>query len=751
MDALKRNYGIDIQDTEELLGDINYSNIKYKITDIDGKKYIYKIFPEKEELVLAKEETRIFNELADRLPFQLPLTLLNKNSELFSKDKNGEAKLQSYIEGTLFANVEQTPELLYNLGKYSALLDRELEKIQSPAYEIRKQFWDVQHAYLSYNKTKYITDPSERKLADYFFDRFQQFVFPKIHGLRRQLIHSDLNDNNILVHEGEISGILDFGDACFAPLINELAIACAYMMFNKNDPFKAILPLIEGYSSIIQLTSEEVGLLPDLIATRLCISVCNSAEKKINSLDDEYVLISEKPAWRLLKEWFKYNPAQVCNDFMAAAGLQVQAVKNKKSDHLTKREYFTGKTLSLSYTTPIYMHSAAFQYMYDMEGNTYLDAYNNIPHIGHCHPKVSAAISRQVRLLNTNTRYLYDALGEYSEKLLSYFPEKLSKVFYVNSGSAASDLATRIAKNYLNRVHMLVLEHGYHGHTQTGINISSYKFDGKGGKGLPSNITKLLLPNLFYGECNSGDEYAEKAMHTINRLFSENKLPAALIAEPISGCGGQVPVAPGYFKKLQPLLEKHKILTIIDEVQTGFGRLGDYFWGFEMHGIIPDIVVLGKPMGNGHPIGAVITTKEVCDSFDTGMEFFSSFGGNPVSCEVAKTVLDVIEGEGLQKNAKTVGDYYIESMRELQKQFPALGDIRGSGLFLGFEFVNEKNEPDTKLAQYVKNNLKKRFVLTSTDGPFDNVIKSKPPLCFNRGNVDEVIDKFSDVLKSYKG
>ncbi len=390
------------------------------------------------------------------------------------------------------------------------------------------------------------------------------------------------------------------------------------------------------------------------------------------------------------------------------------------------------------------MTGAAFQYMYDFKGNTYLDARNNIPHVGHCHPKISQAISRQTRLLNTNTRYLYDSLAKYTEHILSYFPPKLNKIFFVNSGSAASDLAVRMAQTYTSRNHLLVLEHGYHGNTTIGINISSYKFDGKGGKGISPGVTSLPLPKLFNGKFRTGEEYAKNATEQISGLVNNNILPAAFIAEPVSGCGGQVPLAPGYLKTIKPFLEKHKILTILDEVQTGFGRLGDYFWGFEMHGIVPDLVILGKPMGNGHPVAAVVTTEKISNAFATGMEFFSSFGGNPVSCEAANAVLEVIEEEKLKQNAKETGDYFLSSLKSLQKDFPAIGDIRGSGLFIGVEFINNEEKPDTKFAEMVNNSLKQHFILAGTDGP---VLKIKPPLCFNKSNVDLFIEKLNEILK----
>jgi len=750
MTEISRIFNIQVTDIKSLDGDINYSNIKYAITDNEGKKYILKIYPDKNELIQAKEETRILNKIGKTLSFSVPQTIETSDGQLFFQHEKGEAKLLSYTEGDFIANVHRTPQLLFSLGEKIAELDKALEKIESPVLASRRLFWDLQHAPFSYHKIELIREPEKRKLLYYFFDRFQHIVLPQLHQLRHSIIHGDLNDYNVLVKNGNIEGFLDFGDSTYTPLVNEPAIAMTYMMLDKENPFEHILPLIKGYQSIHPLTNLELELLPELITTRLCISLCNSAEKKQMGQDTEYVLISEKPAWELLEKWITVNPLKIKGLFLEAAGFKTENKQDKRNDLIAARTNMAGKSLRLSYSSPVYMTAAAFQYMYDEQGNTYLDAYNNIAHVGHCHPKVTGAIAHQSRILNTNTRYLNDLFTEYGSRLLQYFPAKLCKVFFVNSGSEASDLAIRMARTYVQRKGVIVLEHGYHGNTSTGIDISSYKFDGKGGKGNPAGILKLPLPNLYNGKFISGKEYAEDAIKSVREEIEKNKNPCALIAESISGCGGQVPLATGYLKALQPFLESFNIVTIIDEVQTGFGRLGKYFWGFEMHDIIPDIVILGKPMGNGHPIAAVVTTEVITDAFDNGMEFFSSFGGNPVSCACATSVLDVIEEERLQENANQVGSYFKNKLKELQQNHKSIGDVRGEGLFLGIEFTDPSGAPDTTTAAHVKDELKNNFILTGTDGPYNNVLKMKPPLCFNKFNVDFFVDQLDSLMKSRK-
>ena len=355
--------------------------------------------------------------------------------------------------------------------------------------------------------------------------------------------------------------------------------------------------------------------------------------------------------------------------------------------------------------------------------------------------------------LNTNTRYLYDLLPEYANKLLSKFPDSLNKVFFVNSGSAASDLAIRIARMHTGQKNIMVMEHGYHGQTQTDIDISDYKFSNKVGQGQKEYIIKAAIPDTYRGKYTTNDGSAGKmyAREAIEQIKASDAPIAAFISEPILGCAGQVPLAKGYLKEIYPEIRKQGGVCISDEVQTGFGRLGDYFWGFEAQEVVPNIVIVGKPMGNGHPMGAVITTQEIAESFSKGVEFFSSFGGNPVSCAIGLSVLNVIEEENLQENAKEVGNFYKSLFIDLQKEFPCIGDVRGSGLFIGVEIVKNRysKEHDTNLAHHIKNELRNQHILISTDGPFDSVLKTKPALCFTKENTQQVTDHIYEILKTY--
>ena len=745
---LNAEYGLTVITLSELDGDINYSTRKFYISDSRGNRYILRVYTDREELALAKEELVVLDRIKDHLPFKIPGTIPDKNNQLFSCHGNKYLRLTSYLDGLFMSEAGVNNELRYELGLKIADLVSALAGVESYIYKSRELFWDLQNTDLNFEKTGYIADPHVRKTVRYFFQSFRLDILPELKKQRRSIIHGDLNSDNILIDGKHIIGIIDFGDMSESYIINEIAIAAAYVMLDSHDPFNEVLALIRGFNSKLELSTDELRLLPSLIACRLGISVCNSAEKKALGSAGAYTLTSEDAATKLLKNWPETGTPGFEKQLFNACGKNHEANEIDTYSARDRRNRFMSKALSLSYTSPIYMHSALFQYMYDMQANSYLDAYNNIPHVGHSHPAVSDAIQKQSRKLNTNTRYIYDSLADYSEKLLGKFPEHLNRVFYVNSGSAASDLAVRLAGNYTGLSNLLVMEHGYHGNTSTGISISSYKFDGKGGKGLPGDITRLTLPKLYRGRYPEKDMYVREALGQIEELRNKGIVPAALITEPVSGCGGQVPLAPGYLADLCTAIKDTPTLVISDEVQVGFGRLGSWFWGFEMHDIVPDIVILGKPMGNGHPIGAVVTTREIADAFATGMEFFSSFGGNPVSCEAALAVMNVIEEEGLQENAINTGNYYIKCAKQLQQKHSVIGDVRGEGLFIGIEFTMQDGLPGTEVANIVKNELKERFILTGTDGPHNNVIKSKPPLCFNRANVNRVIENMDSILKS---
>ena len=424
------------------------------------------------------------------------------------------------------------------------------------------------------------------------------------------------------------------------------------------------------------------------------------------------------------------------------------------NETLARRRELLGRNLSVSYRKPIKMVRGWMQYLYDDTGRAFLDVYNNVPLVGHCHPRVVRAAQAQLALLNTNTRYLHDAVVHYAQRLTRLLPEPLRVCYFLSSGSEANELALRLARTHTRCEDVIVLEHAYHGHTTTLIDVSPYKFNGPGGCGRKPWVHVAPLPDDYRGPYRRGDaqagaKYARRVGEIVERARAEGRSIAAYLAESFPSVAGQIVFPPGYLAEAYRCVRAAGGVCIADEVQVGFGRLGTHLWGFETQGVVPDIVVLGKPIGNAFPLSAVITTPEIAGSFDNGMEFFSTFGGNPVACAAGLAVLDVLEEERLQQRALRVGSHWIAGLRDLQKRHALIGDVRGSGLFLGVDLVRapETREPATEEADYVVNRLRECGILTGADRPHDNVLKLRPPLIFSEADTDLFVEMLGWILK----
>lgn len=418
----------------------------------------------------------------------------------------------------------------------------------------------------------------------------------------------------------------------------------------------------------------------------------------------------------------------------------------------TRREHL-GRNLSVAYRDPVKIVRGAAQYLFDEQGRRYIDAYNNVPHVGHSHPRVVRAATDQLAVLNTNTRYLHDAVTTFAERLCDTLPAPLSVCWFVNSGSEANELALRLARAHTHQRDMIVLEAAYHGNTTTLIDISPYKHAGPGGSGAPDWVHTVPIADVYRGTHKAGDplageKYAAHLQRVTHALAEKGRGLAGFIAESLPSVGGQIVFPPGYLAAAYKHVRAAGGVCIADEVQTGYGRIGTHFWGFEQQGVVPDIVVLGKPIGNGYPIGAVITTPEIAASFDNGMEFFSTFGGSTVSSAVGLAVLDVVQEEQLQSHGLVVGSRLLDGLRSFVGRHRLVGDVRGSGLFLGVELVRDRFslEPAAEEASYVSNRMREEGILLGTDGPYHNVVKIRPPMPFSADDVDELVATFDRIL-----
>ena len=1106
-----------------------------------GRRYVLKLAHAGEDGGVLDFQNRILEHLG-RAGFSLSKTIFSRDGREVVETPGREdvtflTRLLTWIPGEILSGANpQLPPLLHSLGSFLGSMDRSLEDFAHPAQD-RELKWDLKHAEtVIRSRIAHVDDPARRSLLEEMTGRFGQRLRPLVPYLRQSVIHGDANDHNVLVNQGtawmdpwdrRVSGLVDFGDAVRSYTVGEAAIAAAYAMMGKEDPFAAASHVVAGYHKALPLNEEEMAALFPLMGLRLCASVAIGSHQKELEPDNAYLTVSEAPAWalldrlrdesmdlahfifrracevdpvpgsRLVVEWLEthggeaapvvgrdptsstpqaveggsrqesvagggpadpewpgqdaapgnqpvpldlsavpvhvfdlgvdsgefgvapepedaegwtrtlfqrmeamgalvgvgrydevrrwytsdifqaptpgapewrtvhmgvdlflpagspvftpfdalvhsvalnagpldYGPTVIlehpvegshtpslrfwtlyghlADDVLAsltpgeqlskgavfarvgdfpingnwAPHLHFQVITHTLGregefpgvarpsqrdiwkalspdpnlilripdeggsgpgrrpvrpdaggdrlrrdpgappgpavakpgrpsgaslatdggrpipEILRSRRNHLGHNLSVAYARPLKIVRGWRQFLYDQDGQPYLDAVNNVPHVGHCHPRVVDAGRRQMAVLNTNTRYLHDSLVEYAERLVGTLPEPLSVVYFVCSGSEANELALRMARAHTGRQDVVVVEGAYHGNTSAMVDLSPYKFDGPGGEGARSWVHKTLMPDPYRGRFRAqpaedagegpagasgsadgpghpsgapsgrprlwsrrGDEtrepeylptaevgprYAHHLRSVLGRLSEAGRDPAAFFCEPLLGCGGQILLPQDYLTEAFKHVREVGGVCVADEVQVGFGRVGTHFWAFETQGVVPDIVTLGKPMGNGHPMGALITTPDIASSFATGMEYFNTFGGNPVSCAIGMAVLDVLAEEGLQANARTVGTYLLAGLKALKEDHLLVGDVRGLGLYLGVELVEdpETRTPATAAAHRVKERFRDFRVLLSTDGPDDNVLKIKPPMVFTLEDADRLVSCLDSILR----
>ncbi|HEY2434816.1 MAG TPA: aminotransferase class III-fold pyridoxal phosphate-dependent enzyme [Vicinamibacterales bacterium] len=651
-------------------------------------------------------------------------------------------RLLTWLPGVPLAEAAPLPlDALEDLGARLAELDAALDGFDDPAVH-RDFYWDLAQAGAVIDQgLPLVGDDTLRALVGDLAARIQARDGERHARLRRAVVHNDPNDYNVLVEAPPartVSGFLDFGDIVYSYAVADLAIAIAYAVLDRSDPLDAVVSVFRGYARWRAVDDEEIAALFGLVLLRLCASVCIAARQQRERPGDPYLAISQAPIARTL-------PQLAAIAFDEAEEVIRQARGRTAEETLAARRRVIGANVSVAYRRPVKVVRGWMQHLYDHAGRRYLDAYNNVPHVGHSHPRVVGAATEQMLVLNTNTRYLHDKLASFAERLVATLPPPLAICYFVNSGSEANELALRLARAHTRRRNVLVLDAAYHGHTSTLVDISPYKFNGPGGEGAPPWVHVLPLPDTYRGKYRrddprAGEKYAEFARYAPN--------PGAFIAESAPSVGGQILLPDSYLASVYAIVRGAGGVCIADEVQTAYGRMGTHFYAFEAHGVVPDIVVLGKPIGNGYPLGVVVTRPEIAASFDNGMEFFSTFGGSTVACAVGLAVLDVVQEERLQEHARAVGASLLCRLRAAIGDHPLVGDIRGSGLFLGVELVNDHatQEPAAAAASDVVNLMRERGILLGTDGPFHNVIKIRPPMPFTEADGAFLTDVLADVL-----
>ncbi len=665
-----------------------------------------------------------------------------------------------FLPGLPLYEAPADPRLMRDLGHTSAQLNYALRGFFHPAAR-HAIAWDTQNVDQLTSLCRHIQDSQLLNFIQSFLARFSNEVKPRLASCRAQLIHNDLTFHNSVVDPDDptrIAGIFDFGDMVHAPLIQDLGLTAAEVPVGHKDPASLAAHIVAGFHAVLPLEDQEFNLLPDLIIGRivLCLLIDAWASREIE-WDDKRVHLDgwHENAAHFLKEIDAMGVGEFEALLRGACGLPSkylpQPARNSRQQNWNKRNRYLGNAGYYSYDKPLDLVKGEGVWLYDSDDKVYLDAYNNVPHVGHCHPRVVAAIARQTATLNTNTRYLYDCLPDYAERLTSTLPNDLDVCYFVSSGSEANDLAWRLAKTWTGHSGGLVLENAYHGITDAVFDLSPAERI-EPGAGC-EHIEEIKAPDDYRGPwkrdlADRGRHYAALCDDAIQKLEQNGHRPAAFYMDMILSSSGIMVPPPGYTDEVYQRVRNAGGLCVADEVQSGFGRLGKTMWGFELAGVVPDIVTFGKPIAGGYPMGLVVTRKEIAEKFEHCCDFFSTTGGNPVACAAASAVLQVMQDEELMENAERIGNLLSNGVKQLAKQYPIVGDVRGSGLFIGVELVRDQDtlEPAAEEATAIANALKQEGVLIGVDGIYSNVLKIRPPMIINQTNTEYLLERLQNVL-----
>ena len=728
----------------------------FRISTKQGDQYVIKIANSAEDPAVIDMQINALQHIALTNPeLPVPKVLSSKSGLtieqiLAENGINHHIRILTYLPGAPSQDTPTNQILLSPMGACLAQLTRALQGFFHPGagYEL---LWDLKHTSKLRQYLPHITDKNHQELASYFLDRFDQNVLPLIPKLRAQIVHNDIVPDNILVADndpGKIVGIIDFGDMTHTLLVIDLATTIAATPRGQSDPVGAAAEIIAGYHEVIPLEDVELGILYDLIGARLTmLNVIAYWRVDTHPYNREYIMGGVEETWSTLEAWRALDSSEVTRKFFRMCGLwekeqvdhRPKEVKESFQSHLERRARLLGSCTYLFYERPLHIVRGMGVWLYDDDGNRYLDVYNNVAHVGHSHPHVVNAITNQSRRLNTSTRYMHGLILKLAEQITNRMPEPLSVCMFVCTGSEANELAWRMSKQVSGNSGALITEYSYHGSTDATTQFSTESIHQEK---LPSHVQTFFAPTSdnTFREPDSGIKSA------IMALSEKGHQPAMLILDTSFVSDGIYTSPKGYLKALYAKTRDAGGLCIADEVQGGFGRLGRHFWGYQFDNVLPDIVTLGKPMGNGHPIAAVVTRPEIAEAIAKETGYFNTFGGNPVSCAAGLAVLEVIEKEGLQQHALEVGQYLRERLVLLQRDYPAIGGLHGSGLLQGIDIVKPDGGPDPEMADRIMNHLRENGVLIGTTGQYYSILKIRPPLVFHKGHADILLTSLMKAL-----
>ncbi|MGI9249072.1 MAG: aminotransferase class III-fold pyridoxal phosphate-dependent enzyme [Woeseiaceae bacterium] len=739
----------------------------FRVVTHDDERYVVKIANYDETTEVIEFQIGALQHIAEQdssLP--VPRVVPDSDGRLFHSAcfANGEnciVYVLGYLEGALLDDMgDISPAPRRHLGALMARLDIALRGYFHPA-ATQQHPWNVETCTRLKHLTDHIESDEDRSEVDTVFEHMTQVVNPRLSSLRHQVIHQDAHTGNVLVNPedpSEITGLIDFGDLLYGTLVAEIAVACDSVSHDTTDIVTPICEIVAGYDSELALEEGEIDLIFDLISARNALTATVAATRATLTPDQPAHIDSIQPFIERLRQLRRVGRKEFTRRLRAACrfpvycpGIADAALQDVDDARLIEsRRALLGRNATHFYERPMHFERARGPWLYSTDGHRYLDCYNNVPQVGHCHPHVVRAISRQAAALNTNTRYLYSSVLEYADRLTSKLAPHLTACIFVNSGSEANDVAWQMAKLVTGNNGAVIIEDAYHGITDVIRQFSPGRPDTQ----LPDFLKGLVVPDPYRGPYADGDpdivnKYAAYADRAIADLAESGYGIAAFMIDSAM-CSSGVPDTPdGYLRAVEEKIRATGGLMICDEVQSGFGRMGQW-WGHEHHGVRADIVTMGKPVGNGHPLGVVATTEEILNLFIDNTRLFSTFGGNTVACAAGNAVLDVIEQEDLIEKGRATGDYMRREIAKLAREHPLIGNVRGHGMVSGLEFVTDrrKRTPATGETARLLEKMRKERVLVGSEGRDANVLKLRPSLIFEEKHVDVFIDALDRSLGS---
>jgi len=773
-EALKRNLprlGLDkvrafVRDLYGIEGEFSNQDserdLSWRMRRDDGETVVVKIANGAEREEIVDFQVRALEHIAasnERLPVPRMIASLDGRPYEWIESADGERhmlRVLSYLPGD---PVETRPDALgepmrYALGALVAELDLALRGFFHPAARDNDHLWDLTRCLELRPQIELLADAGLRALCERVLDHAEARVIPLLGQLRWQVIHQDADARNVLVDPGNPQrpvGIIDFGDMLFGPLIAEIA-AIDTTADDESDPVGCLCATAAGFDSRLPLEEAEVDLLYDMALIRHASNVILIGGR--DAIDDSHGYLSDtgkypailrrmldegrERALRRIREACRFPAYTALPRGGKTADDAYDELERKRTRHLGEVVHF--------YERPLHFVRGEGPWLITPDGRRYLDAYNNVQQIGHANAHVARAVYRQSSALNVNTRYLCDIVADYAERLTADLPGHLNACVFVNSGSEANDVAMQLAKFATGRAGALIMEEAYHGCTETTMELSpevNGRFD---------HLEYLEAPDMyrgrFAGDADAAHKYAADVERALAELAGRGYEPAAWMVD-TALCSNGVAMAPdGYFDAVAQRVQAAGGLVIADEVQAGMGRLGD-FWGFRAQGLEHvDMITMGKPVGNGFPLGVLITDKELIDRFAAQIELFSTFGGNPVSCAAGMAVLDEIERHGLVAKGVEVGDYFRAQLRELARRRPLIGDVRGKGMIIGLEFVTDRElkTPARRQTAELINLMLAERILVGKSGPEHNALKMRPNFAWEKAQVDRFVDALDHCL-----